>query len=170
MERGATGSTLWSKLTSQELHWPHLGQGSGKGQGWGGGTPGKTWGWGLLCTGRQRCSPRPPCLCWPAGPWRSKGCQVFPASSLRAPGGQRTLFFIFMTAQLLEPLTEIINKHRPSEARRESCLERALPISHFTRVCKRNEIISQNVPIHRGDRAKKWKAATFDSYLLNLSL
>lgn len=132
MERGATGSTLWSTLTSQELHRPHLGQGSGKGQGWGGGTPGKTGGGGSSERGAEGgppCSPRPPCLCWPAGPRSSKGCQVFPASSLMAPGGQRTLFFIFMTAQLLEPLTEIINKHRPSEARRESCLERALPIS-----------------------------------------
>jgi len=64
------GSTLWSTPGSQQLHRPHLGHGSGKGQG------------GVGVGGSSAPGGAPPAVSvWPAGPRGSRGCQVFPVSA-----------------------------------------------------------------------------------------
>lgn len=139
---------------SQELHRPHLGRSSGERRGGGGGA--------FLCTGRTlACRVRVA-----AGPGGSRGCQVFPVSALIPPPAaeekEHCSFSWLRSGWNFS--TEIINKHRPSE-----CPQGILPgkdPSNFTfhkSVQRKPNHLTERSDSHRGDRAKKRKAATLDS-------
>lgn len=115
---------------------------------------------------------------YPARPWlpdRStwplptrKGCRMFRVSSPMAPEGKRTLFFIFISTELLTSYKK--HPQALTKCPRGLLPEKALPISHFIRACKgmcsTKHSRSQNVPLQENESRNIGSSSSVKSFSL----